>query len=139
MPYLTVSHRGNHRFDVSVEGHQLVVDEGMAAGGRDSGPTPTELLAASLASCAAAYAESYLAARGYSTAGLAIACHYQMSTDHPRRIAELDITVTAPAAVSPEHRPGLLKAVENCLVGNTLRIAPEMRVMLVAPERSAVG
>src|SRR5579859_430778 len=75
MPYLTVTHRGSHRFEVNVEGHRLLVDEGVAAGGRDSGPTPTELLAASLASCAAAYAESYLTSHGHSTSGLLVAGH----------------------------------------------------------------
>jgi hypothetical protein len=30
-----------------------------------------------------------------------------------------------------------MKAVENCLVGNTLRIPPELHVMLVAPEEAA--
>lgn len=139
MPYLTVSHRGHHRFDVSVEGHHLVVDEGMAAGGPESGPTPTELLAASLASCAAAYAESYLSARGYSTTALNVACHYRLSADYPRRVSELDVTVTAPPHVSAEHRQGLINAVERCIVGNTLRAGSEVRVMVVAPEGSTVS
>ena len=139
MPYLTVSHRGRHRFEVNVEGHQLVVDEGLAAGGRDTGPTPTELLAASLASCAAAYAESYLSSRGYQTAGLVITCHYQLSTDHPRRVASLDVTVTAPFELAADHRHSLMKAVENCLVGNTLRVPPEIHIVLVAPEEMPVG
>ncbi len=138
MPYLTVSHRGHHRFEVNVEGHQLVVDEGLAAGGRDTGPTPTELLAASLASCSAAYAESYLSSRGYPTAGLSITCHYQLSTDYPRRVASIDVTVSAPFEVSNEHRASLMKAVENCLVGNTLRVPPDIHIILPAAERAAV-
>ena len=139
MPYLTVSHRGHHRFEVNVEGHRLIVDEGLAAGGRDTGPTPTELLAASLASCAAAYAESYLSSRGYATAGLQITCHYQLSTDHPRRVSALDVTVTAPFEISNEHRRSVMKAVENCLVGNTLRVPPLIHTMLIAPEEAPVG
>lgn len=139
MPYLTVSHRGRHRFEVNVEGHQLVVDEGLAAGGRDTGPTPTELLAASLASCMAAYAESYLSSRGYPTAGLVITCHYQLSSDYPRRVSSLDVTVTAPFELAGDHRHSLMKAVENCLVGNTLRMPPEIHIMLVAPEEVPAG
>jgi putative redox protein len=36
---------------VSVRGHELTVDEPAEDGGKDTGPTPTELLLASLASC----------------------------------------------------------------------------------------
>jgi putative redox protein len=139
MPYLTVSHRGHHRFEVNVEGHHLIVDEGMAAGGRDSGPTPTELLAASLASCVAAYAESYLSSRGYATAGLSISCHYQLSADYPRRVSSLDVTVTAPVELGIDHRRSLMRAVEQCMVGNTLRMPPQIQFLLVAPEESPVG
>jgi putative redox protein len=139
MPYLTVTHRGSHRFEVNVEGHRLVVDEGVAAGGRDSGPTPAELLAASLASCAAAYAESYLTSHGHSTSGLAVACHYQLSTDQPARIAILNVTVTAPTELPVDRRRALLKAVEQCMVGNTLRMPPIINVVIAAPERSSVG
>jgi putative redox protein len=139
MPYLTVTHRGSHRFEVNVEGHRLVVDEGVAAGGRDSGPTPAELLAASLASCAAAYAESYLKSHSHSTSGLAVACHYQLSTDQPARIAILNVTVTAPTELSVDRRRALLKAVEQCMVGNTLRMPPMINVVIAAAERSSVG
>jgi uncharacterized OsmC-like protein len=139
MPYLTVTHRGSHRFEVNVEGHRLVVDEGMAAGGRDSGPTPTELLAASLASCAAAYAESYLTSHGHSTSGLMVTCHYRLSTEQPQRVAALDVTVTAPTELPAERRRALLKAVEQCMVGNTLRMPPMINVVVAAPESFPVG
>jgi putative redox protein len=139
MPYLIVTHRGSHRFEVNVEGHRLLVDEGVAAGGRDSGPTPTELLAASLASCAAAYAESYLTSHGHSTAGLAVACHYRLSTDQPARVAALDVTVTVAAELPLDRRRALLKAVEQCMVGNTLRTPPMINVLVAAAERSPVG
>jgi len=39
--------------DIDVRGHHLVVDEAREAGGEDEGPSPQELLAASLASCTA--------------------------------------------------------------------------------------
>jgi len=138
MPYLTVTHRGSHRFEVNVEGHRLLVDEGVGAGGRDSGPTPTELLAASLASCAAAYAESYLTSHGHSTSGLAVACHYRLSTEQPPRVAALDVTVTAPTELPVDRRRALLKAVEQCMVGNTLRMPPMINVVVAALEIPSV-
>lgn len=138
MPYLTVTHRGSHRFEVNVEGHHLVVDEGVAAGGRDAGPTPAELLAASLASCAAAYAEAYLSSHRLATAGLSVACHYRLSSDLPSRIAAIDITVTAQESLSTDQRMAMLKAVEDCMIGNTLRTPPLIHIMVAAPESMAV-
>jgi putative redox protein len=131
MPFLTVLHKGAHRFEVNVEGHRLLVDEGAAAGGRNSGPTPTELLAASLASCAAAYAESYLVAHGYRTAGLAVTCHYRLSPEHPARVASIDVSVNTPADLPDDRRMALLRAVEQCMVGNTLRMPPTVNVTVV--------
>lgn len=139
MPYLTVTHRGAHRFEVNVEGHRLVVDEGVAAGGRDSGPTPTELLAASLASCAAAHAESFLTRRGLPTAGLGVSCHYRLSAEQPARVEGLDLTVTTSTELQPEDRLAMLKAVEECVVGNTLRMPPLIHVMIASPEGHRVG
>ena len=139
MPYLTVTHRGSHRFEVNVEGHRLLVDEGVSAGGRDSGPTPTELLAASLAACAAAYAESYLTTHDQSAAGLAVACHYRLSTDQPARVAVIDVTVTVPSGLPVDRRRALLKAVEQCMVGNTLRIPPAINILVAAPDVAPVS
>ena len=47
----TATWRGKWATDVSVRGHELRVDEPEAQGGDDSGPMPTELFLASLASC----------------------------------------------------------------------------------------
>lgn len=139
MPYLTVTHKGSHRFEVNVEGHRLVVDEGVAAGGRDSGPTPTELLAASLAACAAAHAEAFLSSHRLPTAGLSVACHYRQSADQPPRVAALDLTVTTATELRNEERLAMMKAVEECAVGNTLRMPPAIHVMIAAPESQPVG
>ncbi len=130
MPYLTVRHKGSHRFEVNVEGHLLVVDQEVASGGRDAGPSPTELLAASLATCAGAYAETYLVLHGYGTRGLSVACHYQVSADEPLRISRLDLTVNGPANLPEDRRLALLKAVEKCIVGNTLRMPPTINVLI---------
>lgn len=42
-----------HHHEVEVDGHIVVVDEPTESGGTDAGPSPTRLLAASLASCTA--------------------------------------------------------------------------------------
>jgi putative redox protein len=136
MAYLTVSRRSQHSFEIKVEGHRLIVDARTADGGHDAGPTPTELLVASLAACAASNAEAYLAAHSYAAEGLGIACHYQLSADQPKRVSSIDLTVTVPPAVPAEWHRDLLRAIEQCTVGTTLRIPPRINVILAEISRT---
>src|SRR6201987_6139358 len=53
-----------HRIDI--RGHQLVADEPAEHGGEDDGPSPQELLAASLASCTAVTMEMYAKRKGWN-------------------------------------------------------------------------
>ena len=115
-----------------------MVDGRAAGGARDAGPTPTELLAASLGSDVAAYAERYLTTHGHSTAGLAVACRYELSTDQPPRVAAIDVTVTTRTELQIDRRRGLLKAVEQCMVGHNLRTPPLTHILLAAAETSSI-
>jgi putative redox protein len=55
-----VAHRlDGYTHEVEIEGHILVVDEPEASGGSNRGPSPTRLLASSLASCTAITMEMY--------------------------------------------------------------------------------
>ena len=51
--------------DVAVRDHRLTADEPREHGGEDSGPSPQELLAASLASCTAITMEMYAERKGW--------------------------------------------------------------------------
>ena len=43
--------KGGYRCTVAARDHEIVVDEPLSAGGEDTGPQPSELFLASLASC----------------------------------------------------------------------------------------
>jgi putative redox protein len=59
--------------EVEIEGgHTLVVDEPRASGGTDTGPSPTRLLAASLASCIAITVEMYAERKGWELGGVEV-------------------------------------------------------------------
>jgi putative redox protein len=65
--------RENFAHDVEIEGgHSLVVDEPEGAGGTDTGPSPTRLLAASLASCTAITVEMYADRKGWDVGDLEV-------------------------------------------------------------------
>ena len=63
-----------HRIDVRQ--HRLVADEPTEHGGDDDGPSPQELLAASLASCTAVTIEMYAKRKGWDIGPIEVECEY---------------------------------------------------------------
>ncbi len=134
---ISVRHEEGDRFAIDVRGHMVVVDQPEGAGGGDAGPTPTELFVAGLASCVGFYAERFLVRHGLSTAGLGVDCGFEMSEDHPARVASIDLRLRLPAGFPEERRPALGRVVEHCTVHNTLRLGTEVRIGLVSTPAAA--
>lgn len=63
-----------HRIDIRQ--HQLITDEPVELGGEDEGPSPQELLAASLASCTATTMEMYAKRKGWDIGPVEVSCEY---------------------------------------------------------------
>ncbi|MDQ3849657.1 MAG: OsmC family protein [Actinomycetota bacterium] len=71
------AHRiGGFRHIVRVRDHRLNVDEPREVGGADAGPSPEELLAASLASCTAVTMEMYAARKGWDVRDVEVECEF---------------------------------------------------------------
>ena len=68
--------REKYTNDLEIREHHLTADEPSDAGGGDEGPSPQELLAASLASCTAITMEMYAKRKGWDVSGLEIDCRY---------------------------------------------------------------
>jgi putative redox protein len=68
--------REKYTHDVKAGDHTITVDEPVASGGQDEGPSPQELLAAALASCTAVTMEMYAQRKGWDTSGLAVDVQY---------------------------------------------------------------
>ena len=64
------------RHSVQMRDHDLTVDEPLAAGGQDAGPSPQEMLAVSLASCTAITMEMYAARKGWDIGHVEVDAEY---------------------------------------------------------------
>ena len=64
------------RHTVQVRDHQIAVDEPQSSGGDDTGPSPQELLAVSLASCTAITMEMYAARKGWDVGHVEVDVEY---------------------------------------------------------------
>jgi putative redox protein len=69
-------HGGTFKHTVEVRDHELMIDEPLEEGGEDVGPSPQELLAASLASCTAVTMEMYAARKGWDIGPVEVAVDY---------------------------------------------------------------
>ena len=117
-------------YEVTVRGHQFLVDQPADAGGKDSAPTPTGLFVASLATCVAFYAGRYLTRHGCSRDGLAVSAGYEMASDRPARVGSIRLAVRVPAGLPPERWAALRAVVSHCTVHNSLAVPPSITVDL---------
>ena len=121
----------NFRHDVKVRSHTLTADEPKDQGGEDAGPSPQELLAASLASCTAITMEMYAKRKGWNVAGLRVDVEYAPAE---RGCPTTFKTVTKmPAHLSDDQVDRLLVIAARCPVHRTLEgeVAFDERVELV--------
>ncbi|HEX4109074.1 MAG TPA: OsmC family protein [Solirubrobacteraceae bacterium] len=75
----TARRNGTFKHTVQVRDHQVTADEPTEVGGEDLGPSPQELLAASLAACTAITIEMYAARKGWELGHVECDCEYSPS------------------------------------------------------------
>ena len=104
--------------DLKVRKHRLTADEPEDEGGDDMGPSPQELLAASLASCTAITIEMYAQRKGWDVSGLAVDCRY---TPAERGCpTKFDLVLKMPAHLDEEQIERLQVIAAKCPVHRTL-------------------
>ncbi len=98
--------------------HRVVADEPPDHGGTDEGPSPQELLAASLASCTAITIEMYAKRKGWDIGDVAVDVNYEPAQrGSPTRF---ELVVKLPKELPDEQRDKLLTIVNRCPVHRTL-------------------
>jgi putative redox protein len=106
------------RHTVRVRSHDLTVDEPTDTGGHDDGPSPQELLAASLASCTAVTMEMYAHRKNWDIGGVEVTCEYSPADRGcPTRFA---IVMRLPEGLSDEQVERLRVIAAKCPVHRTL-------------------
>jgi putative redox protein len=121
----------NLRHDVKVRSHTITADEPREAGGDDTGPSPEELLAASLASCTAITMEMYAKRKGWDVNGVRVDCEYAPAErGHP---TQFRLVMKMPAHLSEEQVERLAVIAAKCPIHRTLEgeVAFDERVELV--------
>jgi putative redox protein len=110
--------REKYTHDLKVRKHHLTADEPEASGGEDLGPSPQELLAASLASCTAITIEMYAKRKNWNVDGLEIDCDYTPAERGSP--TNFKLVMRMPAHLSEEQVERLQIIAAKCPVHRTL-------------------
>jgi putative redox protein len=109
---------GTLKHDVEIRDHTLVADEPRENGGGDTGPSPQELLAASLASCTAITMEMYAERKGWNIGDVVVDVDYEPAQrGSPTRFS---MAIRFPKELPEDQREKLTQIAAKCPVHRTL-------------------
>lgn len=131
MARITVKHRHGQSFDIQVRGYPLVSDEPVTLGGDDEGPTPTELMVAGLAACAADEVVKCLMELGLSYDLAEVEADFAWDAEGGR-VASIRLSVTLPEEISENTRQKVLLSMLECPARKMLSEPPSVEYKLNA-------
>jgi uncharacterized OsmC-like protein len=114
-------------------GHAFVTDAPTDNQGKGEAFAPTDLMAASLASCVLTVMGIVAKRHGWDLTGAKAEVRKEMSAEAPRRIRRLDVTVTFERPVPDDARAVLERTASACPVHHSLHPDIEAPVRFVYP------
>ena len=122
--------RGGLKADITARGHHLNVDEPAEVGGEDTGPMPTELLTASLASCFCLALAWSATKKGIDLPDLTVGVTAIRAGKEPR-YGKYEISVRS-SLPDDTFEPLVERAKRFCWVTNTLANPPEVAYEVIS-------
>ena len=118
MKKATATRQSGYRHTVGIRQHELTCDEPPEKGGTDEGPSPQELLAASLATCVAITIEMYAARKDWDVGAMEVDCSF----NPPERGAptRFELVLHLPDHLTDEQVDRLKVIAAKCPVHRTL-------------------
>lgn len=114
MARIIATRRSGLAHDVEVCGHRLISDEPTDNGGADEGPSPTGMLAASLAACTAITMEMYADRKGWDLPECRVEIDARGSL--VKGDASYEVTIHLPGGLTEEQTQRLTTIAGKCPV-----------------------
>ncbi|MGQ9837544.1 MAG: OsmC family protein [Cyanobacteriota bacterium] len=127
-----ITYQGGVKFQAESRGHRILSDQPLDDQGQDSGMTPPEWFLASLGACVGFYALKYLEARQLDPSRLEVVVTAEKVL-HPTRLDNIRIQVKPGIPLDERQQKGLEKAVDTCIIHNTLTHSPTMITEIQVP------
>ena len=131
MSTATARYAGHLRTEAThvASGNVIQTDAPVDNHGRGEAFSPTDLVSTALGSCMMTVMGIVAERHQWDLVGCSFAVVKHMSTEAPRRIAQIDVTFMLPAALAPTERTILERAAHTCPVG--LSLHPDVRQNIV--------
>lgn len=126
MARIKVTHRFGESFDVQIRGYRLISDEPVSIGGDDEGPTPTELMVAGLAACAAEVGVKHLSDEGLPLEPFEVDAEFGWDIERGR-VDNVHLTVTPPPGLKTNDLHFLEMAMLGCPARKMLTEPPTLK------------
>lgn len=126
---ITIHSAGAVKSRVQLGNHELLFDQPSSVpGGEDRGPSPLDVMAATIGACAHYFAAAFLSARKLPVAELRVDVEAEKTREPQPRFGRLSIRVILPASVPEHYLPQLERAVRNCPAYGTLVHPPDLEL-----------
>lgn len=105
---------------LSMRGHLLVADEPQGNGGKDSGPTPTELILSGLAACTASTLRMYADRKEWDVERIDLELSIHIEKTDIGQISHIETILDITGSVTPEQKERLLEIAGKCPIHKLL-------------------
>lgn len=123
---------------VALGSHQIVFDQPSAVpGGEDRGPSPLDVMAATVGACAHYFAAAFLLARKIPVEGLRVEVAAEKVREPQPRFGKVSIRLVLPAVVPESYLPQIERVVRNCPAYGTLVHPPELELTFAKDDAHA--
>lgn len=132
MPTIRTCYRGDMLFETVLGSHTISIDVPPGMGGKDRGPTPPQLLIASLGSCVAVLVADFCEEHEIDDTGLSVDVSYE-KTSHPTRLTGIAVTIALPHGECGDEciRQAIQRVAEHCPVHETIAALNDINFNIV--------
>jgi ribosomal protein S12 methylthiotransferase accessory factor len=122
---------GGKRVYANYGGFTIETDQPVRGGGEGTAPAPSDLLLASIGTCAGIYALGFMQQRGIDPAGAKLVMRPQYNPA-VGLIDHIELELTTPPGFPDKYRDAVINAIELCAVKKHLAQPPAFSVTTVA-------
>lgn len=127
---MKITFEGKKKIIADFNGHRIVTDQPVRAGGDGSAPAPFDLFLASIGTCAGIYVKSFCDQRGISTEGISLEQEMKYNSE-THLISELEIRIILPESFPDKYKDAVVNSANLCAVKRHLHNPPAMSVVTV--------
>lgn len=105
---------------LSMRGHLLVADEPQDNGGKDTGPTPTELILSGLAACTASTLRMYADRKDWDIERIDLELSIRIEKTGTGQISHIETSIDITGNITSEQKERMLEIAAKCPIHKLL-------------------